>query len=192
MELAGKKLLFSRPLLQRPEIDGRTYGPLRPVHAGVLGFSPSGKTLAIGGRFSSVFLFDVFKKRVRYVLPLHAEQGGANALAFSPNGKRLLVAGLWNVSGASFDQIHLFSTCNGHRIWHWNNKSDDPSAYDTSALYTSAAFSSDGRRFAVANNNSLVIRDARTTRFLLMRRSEETKPPSLATQKQLFPVLVVR
>jgi WD40 repeat protein len=188
-----KKLLFSRPIFDHVEINGKFREIEVPAYPGKVLFSPDGKTIAIAGRSQMpVFLFDVARKRVRSILRLHAADGNARALAFSPGGNRLLVVGYWNISGGSHDQIQMFDTRNGRALWRWNNRSKNPNEYDTSNFYTRAAFSSDGRRFAVANDNFLSMRNARTARELLRRKPKINGAFSLQTQKTLLPELVMR
>lgn len=183
----AKKLLFSRPLWERGEIEGRVLEPRR-AYPSVMEFSPDGKSLAIGGGFSSVFLFDVARKKVRRVLPLHSSDGGASALQFSPDGGRLLVVGIWMASGANFDQIALFNARSGRALWRWSNESKNPI---NARGYERAAFASDGTRFAVSSHKRLEIRSARSAR-LLWARDFARDLSSLETQRKLLPELNLR
>lgn len=186
-----KKLLFSRPLRQRSEVYGCPYGPLHAAYLHVMQFSPDGKTLAISGQDSALFLFDVAQKRVRRSLILHAEEGGAQALAFSLDGRRLLSVGIWAASGASFDQIQMFRVANGRALWRWNNQPKNPRETGIAIGYERAAFAADGRRVAVASSNRLEIRDARTSRLLSVRSYGYSDSPSPGTQKRVLHAFAV-
>ncbi len=192
--LQSKRLILSRPILERAnirvEVNGRLVRPLGSAWLGALQFSPDGQTLAMAG--SSVVLFDLAAQRVRRTLRLDAGDGGANVLIFSPDGRQLLSVGYWNASAGAYDQIALFDTRSGRALWRWDNQSKVPEEYDTSHFYTRAAFSSDGRRFAVANDNRLMIRRTRDARFVLARQIERDGEATLKRQKTVLPELVMR
>jgi WD40 repeat protein len=69
-------------------------------------FSPDGKTLALGGRGSTVELWDVATGKLRAALRDHPRDGWR--LAFSPDGKTLAVA--------SYKQVILWDTASGKEL----------------------------------------------------------------------------
>jgi WD40 repeat protein len=133
-----------------------------PVRA--LAFSPDGKLLAAGSEDGTVWLLDPSTAEVRRLLPEDPKRikipRAVYALAFAPDGKTL-------AAGSADHTLSLWEVATGRRVRELPGVG--------SVTYTSfheggipcVAFSPDGRRLAVGQDNRLAVLDAGSGEELL-------------------------
>ena len=119
---------------------------------------PDSITLAIGGDFGGIFLWDIATGRTTATLPLSSSTPPVTAVAFSPDGT-IVAAGDYN------GRTYLWDTATGKLTATLADparnavKPTDPTGHEV----TSVAFSPDGTTLAVADlNGSIYLWDVAT------------------------------